>query len=285
MPTSSHPLPVSIDRPRHRIEPSRGWPKLNMGELWEYRELLFFLTWRDVKVRYKQTVLGAAWAILQPLVTVFVFGIFFGRVAKMPSDGLPYTLFSFAGLVPWTFFATGMNTSSMSLVASSNLLTKVYFPRLAIPIAATLAAAADFCVAFLALLLMMAVYRVRPTVTIATLPLLFGLVYATALGTGLWLAATNVRFRDVKFLTPFLTQVWLFATPIVYPSSLLHEPWRTLYAINPMVGVVDGFRWALFARGEFPATTLAISTSAALVLLTSGLFVFRRMERTFADYV
>lgn len=269
----------------HRIKSTEGHFSLNFREIWAYRGLLYFLIWRDVKVRYKQTALGAAWAIIAPLTTVLVFSVFFGRVAKIPSDGIPYPLFSFSAMVPWTFFATGLNSSANSMVSSANLLTKVYFPRLCIPIASVLAASIDFVVALLALFVMMAAYRVVPSARLCALPLFFLLAVVTALGAGLWFAAINVRYRDVKFLVPFLTQVWLFATPIAYPSSLLHEPWRTVYAVNPMVGVVEGFRWSLLRSDSASALQFLISTLIAICLLASGVFVFRKMERTFADFV
>jgi lipopolysaccharide transport system permease protein len=271
--------------PVQRIEASRGWVSLRLQELWEYRELLYFLTWRDLKVRYKQTVLGASWAVLQPFVTMVIFSIFFGRLAGVPSDGLPYPIFSFAALVPWTFFAFGLTHSSNSLVGSANLIKKIYFPRLLMPIASMLAGAVDFALAFMLLLGMMAYFGIAPTWNVVWLPFLLVLAFGTALGVGLWLSAMNVQFRDIKHTLPFLTQVWLFATPIAYPSSMLDEPWRTLYAINPMVGVVEGFRWALLGTDTAPGPMLAVSSIAAALLLVSGAYYFRRMERTFADVV
>ncbi|MGH7507833.1 MAG: ABC transporter permease, partial [Longimicrobiales bacterium] len=222
---------------RLRIEPSYGWSRLRLGELWEYRELLYFMTWRDLKVRYKQTVLGAAWAILQPLMTMVVFSLFFGKLAGVPSDGLPYPIFSYAALVPWSFFSTGLQHASNSMVGSSNLIKKVYFPRFVIPIASLLSALVDMALAFLVLVVMMAYYGVVPTGAIIFLPALVALSFCTALGVGLWLSALNVQFRDVRFTLPFLIQFWMFATPIAYPSSLLDQPWRTLYGLNPMAGV------------------------------------------------
>jgi lipopolysaccharide transport system permease protein len=266
-----------------RSTPGLGLPHLR--ELWAYRELLLFLVWRDVKVRYKQTVLGAAWAILQPFATMVIFSLFFGRLAGMPSEGVPYPIFAFAALVPWTFFANGVMQSTTSLVGSQNLITKVYFPRLAIPIAAVLAALVDYALAFLILLAMMLYYGIVPGLSsVWTIPfLLLGMM--TSMGVGLWLSALNVRFRDVGYIVPFLVQLWLFATPIAYPSSLLSEPWRTVYGINPMVTVVDGFRWALLATDTAPGGSAAVSVFAALLLLVSGAFNFRSMERTFADVV
>ncbi len=276
---SSEPAPVTL------IRPSRGWVGLGLEELWAYRELVYFLIWRDIKVRYKQTVLGAAWAVLQPFLTMVVFSLFFGRLAKMPSDGLPYPIFSYAALVPWTFFATGLGQASGSLVGGQNLIKKVYFPRLAMPIAAVLSGTLDFVLAFGVLLGMMAFYGIYPTAHVVWLPLLLLLALATAVGVGMWLAAMNVQFRDVRYTIPFLTQLWLFATPIAYPSSLLSEPWRTVYGLNPMVGVVEGFRWALLSTDTAPGPMLLVSSLVAAALLVSGAYYFRRLEKTFADVV
>jgi lipopolysaccharide transport system permease protein len=270
---------------RHiRIGPARGWVPLRLDELWEYRELLYFLTWRDVKVRYKQTALGAAWAIIQPFVTMVAFSVFFGRLGNIPSDGVPYPIFSFAALVPWTYFAYSLSQASNSLVGSANLISKVYFPRLVVPISSVLSGAVDFAIAFVVLLGMMVFYGVTPTPAILLLPLFLLLALVTALGAGLWLSALNVEYRDVRYVLPFLVQVWLFATPVAYPSSLLPESWRTLYALNPMVGVVDGFRWALLGTPP-PTASAALSAAVAATLLVSGALYFRRMERTFADVV
>jgi lipopolysaccharide transport system permease protein len=254
-------------------------------ELWYYRELLYFLVWRDVKVRYKQTALGAAWAIIQPFFTMVVFSLFFGRLAGVPSDGVPYPIFSFAALVPWTFFANGLSQSANSLVASQNLLKKIYFPRLAIPIATVLAGLVDFVLAFAVLLGMMLYYGIVPAMNAVWLVPLLALALTTALGVGFWFAALNVQYRDVHYIVPFVVQLWLFATPIAYPSTLLDEPWRTVYGVNPMVGVVEGFRWALLGTDTAPGPLLLDSTAVALLLLVSGALYFRRMERTFADVV
>jgi lipopolysaccharide transport system permease protein len=275
----------SVTLPVLRIKPSKGWVSLKLGELWQYRELLYFLIWRDIKVRYKQTALGAAWAIIQPVMTMVVFSLFFGKLGKIPSDGIPYPIFSYAALVPWTFFANGLTQSSNSLVGSANLITKVYFPRLAIPIATVLSGALDFLLALSVLFAMMLYYRVAPTFTALWLPLFLLLAVVTSLGVGLWLSALNVEFRDVRYVVPFLTQFWLFATPIAYPSSLLSEPWRTVYGLNPMVGVVEGFRWALLGANAAPGPIIAASSLASVLILISGAFYFRRMERTFADVV
>ena len=268
-----------------RIQPAHGWVSLRLWELWEYRELLYFLTWRDVKVRYKQTALGAGWAILQPLLTMMVFSLFFGRLAKVPSDGIPYPIFSFAALVPWTFFAHGLNQSSNSLIGSANLIRKVYFPRLTIPIAAVFSGLVDFALSFAVLLGLMMLYGVTVTAKLVWLPPFVLLSLAASLGVGLWLSALNVQFRDVRYVVPFLSQLWLFATPVAYPSSMLAEPWRILYGLNPMAGVVEGFRWALLGTRTAPGPMIAVSSLAALAILVSGAFYFRRMERTFADVV
>ena len=268
-----------------RIEPTRGWVSLQLKELWAYRELLYFLIWRDVKVRYKQTALGVGWAIIQPVFTMIVFSVFFGRLAKIPSDGIPYPIFSFAALVPWTFFAQGMGQASNSLVGSANLIKKVYFPRLAVPIASVTSGIIDFSIAFILLLGMMLYYGILPTLNVIWLPCLLLLTLVTSLGVSLWLSALNVQFRDVRHVLPFLTQLWFFATPIAYPSSLLSEPWRTLYSLNPMVGVVEGFRWALLGTETAPGLMLIVSSLTALALLVGGAFYFRRLEKTFADVI
>jgi lipopolysaccharide transport system permease protein len=268
-----------------RIEPASGWVDLRLREFAAYRELLFFLIWRDVTVRYKQTILGASWAIIQPLFTMLIFSLFFGRLAKMPSDGIPYPLFAFAALVPWTFFSNALVQSANSLVGSANLITKVYFPRLTIPASTVLSGIVDFLLSFLVLLGMMAFYRVPLTLRVFALIPFLALALTTALGTGLWLSALNVQFRDVRHAVPFLTQFWMFASPIAYPVSLLSEPWRTVYGLNPIVGVVEGFRWALLSTNRAPGPVVLVSASVSLCILISGLFYFRRMEDTFADVV
>ena len=281
-------LPGSVQAtevPVLRIEPSTGWALPQFQELWEYRELLYFLTWRDVKVRYKQTVLGIAWAVIQPFFTMVVFSLFFGRLAGVPSDGIPYPVFSFAALVPWTLFANGLNQSASSLVSNANLITKVYFPRIIVPIASVLGGLVDFALAFLVLLGIMLYYGTLPSMNVLWLPLFLLLALVTSLGTGLWLSTLNVQFRDVRHVVPFLTQLWLFATPIAYPSSLLSEPWRTLYGLNPMSGVVEGFRWALLGTDTAPGPMLIVSGLAALGLLIGGALYLRRMEETFADVI
>jgi lipopolysaccharide transport system permease protein len=267
------------------ITPSRGWVSLNLGELWTYRELIYFLTWRDIKIRYKQTALGITWAVLQPLLTMLIFSLIFGKLAKIPSDGIPYPIFSLAGVVPWTFFATGLNFSSNSLVASSNMIKKVYFPRLIIPLASVLSGLVDLAISMGLVGVMMAWHGVPLTAHVLWLPLFALLAFVTALGVGLWLSALNVEYRDVRYVVPFLLQFWMYATPIVYPSSLLKEPWRTVCGLNPMAGVVEGFRWALLGANTRPGLLIAVSSLMALILLLSGAFYFRRMERNFADLV
>lgn len=268
------------------IHPPHGWLLPNLAELWRYRELLYFLVWRDIKVRYKQTAMGATWAILQPVAGMVVFSLFFGRLAGLPSDGVPYPIFAFAALVPWTFFANGMALATSSLVGSQNLLKRVYFPRLAIPTSAVLSSLADFAIAFLVLLAMMIGYGIAPrAVSLVVLPLLVLLAFTTSLGVGLWLSALNVKYRDIAYMTPFMSQLWLFATPIAYPSSLLSEPWRTVYGLNPMAGVVEGFRWALLGTDTAPGGIIFVSALVSLTLLVSGAFFFRRSEQTFADVV
>ena len=277
------PTIVPHNLPRTRREPSKGWALPKLRELWEYRELLFFFVWRDIKVRYRQTVMGALWAIIQPFFTMVIFSLFFGRLAKIPSDGLPYPVFSYAALVPWTFFATALNQASNSLVVSANMVKKIYFPRLSLPIATVLASVVDFVLAFIVLLGMMLFYGLVPTINILWLPFFLLLALVTSLGVSLWLSAMNVQFRDVHYTIPFLTQAWLFVTPIAYPSSLLPEPWRTLYGLNPMAGVVEGFRWALLGTDTAPGPMTLVSATVALFLLISGAFYFRRMEQGFAD--
>jgi lipopolysaccharide transport system permease protein len=263
---------------------SRGWRWLNIGELWRYRELLYFLVWRTIKIRYKQTVIGVAWAIVQPLVTMIVFSLFFGRLAGIPSDGVPYPVFCLTGLVAWTFFAFGLNESANSLVVNQQLITKVYFPRLAIPIAGVLAGLVDFVFAFLLLVVVMMWYGLTPGVRVLWIPAFVGLALIASLSVGLWLSALNVQYRDVRYMLPFLTQLWLFITPIAYSSSLLSPTWRTVYGLNPMVGVVEGFRWALLDT-EAPGAMVAVSAIAACALALGGALYFRRMERTFADVI
>jgi lipopolysaccharide transport system permease protein len=270
------------------IDPPRGWPGFGIRELWQYRELLLVLTWRNILVRYKQTVLGAAWAILQPVFFMVVFTLFFGRLAGLSSktDGIPYPIFTYTALLPWTLFANSMTQSTNSLVGNSNLLRKIYFPRLALPLSTIFTAAVDFVLAFVVLVGLMIYYGIFPhPVRLLVLPALVLLAFATSLGVGLWLSALNVRFRDIQFVVPFLSQIWLFATPVVYPATLVHEPWRTIFGLNPMAGVVEGFRWALIDAAPAPGAIVYVSTAVALALAASGALFFRRMERSFADVV
>ena len=269
--------------PTFFIRPPQGWASLGLKELWEYRELLYFLTWRDVKVRYKQTVLGAAWAIIQPLFMMVVFSLFFGHLAGMPSDGIPYPVFAFCGLLPWQLFAHSLTESSNSLVANERLITKVYFPRLVVPISAVFGGIIDFAIAFLILVGMMAYFGLAPGWAILTLPGFMLLAVATALGAGLWLSALNVQYRDVRYTINFLIQFWLFATPVAYPSSIVPERWRAFYGLNPMAGVVEGFRWALLGKSPPSFALLAVSVAVVVLILIGGLYYFRRMEGKFAD--
>jgi len=256
-----------------------------LAELWASRELLYFLVWRIVKVRYKQTFLGAVWAVVQPVMTMAVFTLFFGKLARIPSEGIPYALFALTALVPWTYFANGLTQASNSLVEQESLLTRVYFPRLLLPLAAVTAGMLDFAIAFLALLGLMAAYGNAPGIAILALPLFVLLAMVTALGAGVWLSALNVQYRDVRYVAPFLVQIWLFITPVAYPGSLVPARWQAVYGLNPMAGAVEGFRWALLGLPQPPARLLAASAGTAVVLLIGGLFYFRRMERSFADVV
>jgi lipopolysaccharide transport system permease protein len=268
-----------------RIEPTKGWVPLKLWELWEYRELIYFFVWRDIKVRYKQTALGAAWAIIQPFFTMVVFSLFFGTLAKIPSGGVPYPIFSFAALVPWTFFSNGLSQSSNSLVGNANLIKKVYFPRLAVPISTVFSGIVDFVLALIVLIAMMLWYSIAPTVNALWLPAFFLLALVTSLGAGLWLSALNVQYRDVRYIVPFLTQCWMFVTPIVYPSTLVPEQWRVLFGLNPLTGVVEGFRWALLNTDTAPGPIVAASAITSLLIFVSGAFYFRAMEKSFADVV
>ena len=266
------------------IEPAGRWPKIDFRELWEYRGLFFFLVWRDIKVRYAQTVLGAGWAILQPVLTMVVFTIIFGNFAKIPSDGVPYAVFSLAALVPWTYFSTAFSGASNSLVSSTNLITKIYFPRLVIPFAPVLAGLVDMAIAFAILLLVMLSFGIVPSVgAVILVPVLTLVMMFAAAGVGCWLSALNIQYRDVKYVTPFLVQVWMYASPIVYPMSLVPEEYRPFYALNPLAGVIEGFRSVLLGTGSIAGSTIAISFLMSVVLLVTGVLYFRRTERLFAD--
>jgi lipopolysaccharide transport system permease protein len=267
------------------LRPSRGWGSLNLGDLWQYRELIYFLTWRDIKVRYKQTALGAAWAILQPFLSMVVFTIFFGGLLKVSSDNVPYPIFSYTALLPWGVFSKALTDAGRSLVINRNMITKVYFPRLVVPLASVLSGVVDFLIAFVVLLGMMVYFQVTPSSAVWALPFLLILALITALGVGLWLSALNVIYRDVGYVLPFLTQFWFYITPVVYSSTEVPDKWRLIYALNPMTGVVEGFRWALLNTESAPGPMVAVSAVIAVVILISGMFYFRRMERTFADMV
>ncbi|HEX7794365.1 MAG TPA: ABC transporter permease [Vicinamibacterales bacterium] len=271
--------------PVHLIVPESGWVPVRLGDLWEFRELLYFLTWRDIKVRYKRTALGVAWALIQPLMTTLVFTVFFGRFGKMPSDGLPYPVFTLCALLPWQLFSYALTESSNSVVTNERLITKVYFPRLLIPMSTVLAGLADFAISFVLLGVAMAWFGVVPGPRIVLLPLLIVMAVATALGVGLWLSALNVQYRDVRYTLAFLTQFWLLATPVAYSSTIVPEPWRALLGLNPMAGVVEGFRWALLGT---PAPYLPMFVASIVIaagLLVSGTLYFRRMERGFVDVI
>ena len=281
---ASLPPPASA-APVVRIEPPQGWLELRLREAWEYRELLYFFVWRDIKIRYKQTVIGVVWVVLQPLMTMGVFTIFFGRLAKLPSQGLPYPVFYFAALVPWAYFATALSGCTNVVVNNQHVITKVYFPRLVLPVAAICSPLVDFCIGFVVMIALTLGFGIRPPATAMLLPVLILLAVLTALGVGLWTSALNALYRDVTSILPFLIQFWMLASPVAYPSSLVPEKWRWLYGLNPMAGVIDGFRWALTGRGQPPGVLLAVSTVMVLVVLVGGLFFFQRVEGTVADRV
>lgn len=278
--TAHHEEPV----PTLIIRPPRKWVPIDFQEIWAYRELLFFFTWRDVKIRYKQTGLGFAWAVIQPLFTMIIFSLIFGGFAKIPSDGIPYPLFSYAALLPWTLFAEGMTRSTTSMVTNAPIMTKVYFPRLLMPISGIMSPLVDFCIAFTILIAMMVYYGFVPTVNVIFLPAFLLLAIATSLGVGLWLSALNVQYRDFQYTVPFLIQIWMYASPVVYPASMLPESLRVWYGLNPMAGVIEGFRWALLGSTP-PSAMILVSIGVVVVLLVSGLFYFKKMEQYFADLV
>ena len=267
------------------VEPSRGLADFNLREIWEYRDLLFFLAWRDISIRYKQTVLGASWAVVQPVMTMLLFTIFFGNLAGVPSEGVPYPLFAFAALLPWQYFATTLGNAANSLVNNSNLLSKVYFPRVLIPLTSLFPPAIDLLIAFIVLLGLMLYYRLAPTLNFAWLPAFMLLGLITTFGAGLWFAAMNVKYRDVRHIVTVLLQFGMFISPVAYPSRIVPATWQPLYALNPMVGVIEGFRWALLGLDTLPVRLVAISATTALVLLVSGFFYFRYTEKTFADII
>lgn len=282
--TPSHSSLYLPDSPLVVIEPSGSWVPLRLTDLWNYRELLYFLVWRDVKVRYKQTILGAAWALLQPLLTMLIFTLFFGKLAGIQSDGIPYPIFAYAALLPWTFFSNAISNSGNSLVGSTNLITKIYFPRMLIPMAAVGAGLVDFAVAFILLAVLMAYYGVKVTLSLSMLPVVIVLTTLLAVGVGMLLSALNLRYRDVRFVLPFLVQLWMFSSPVIYPLSMVPKKWQWLYALNPMTGIIEGFRSALFGR-DYNWLALALSASITLALLVYSAYAFRRMEKTFADLV
>ena len=284
-PSSPAALPLSAAPTVLRIEPPRTAFELRLAELWRYRELLYFFVWRDVKIRYKQTVIGVAWVVLQPLLTMLVFTLFFGRLAKLPSAGLPYPVFYFSALVPWIYFSTALQATTNVVVENQRVITKVYFPRLVLPISTVFSGLVDFCIGFVVLAVFLASYRIHPGLTAVWLPFFILLAIATALGVGLWLSALNALYRDVKYVTPFLIQFWMLASPVAYPSSLVPERWRWLYGLNPMAGVIEGFRWALTGHGQPPGPLLIASSSAVALVLLGGLFFFNRMETSIADRV
>jgi lipopolysaccharide transport system permease protein len=268
-----------------RITPPGQWWILPLAELWAYRELIYFFVWRDIKVRYKQTAIGAAWAVLQPLLTMIVFSLFFGRLAHIPSEGLPYPIFYYSALLPWMYFAAALQNSTTTIVENQRLVTKVYFPRLALPLASVLSGLVDFCVSFLMFIVLMLYYRIHVSWAILMFPAFLLLAVLTALGVGLWLSALNAIYRDVRYVVPFLVQFWMFASPVAYPSSLVPAKWRWLYGLNPMAGVIEGFRWSLAGRGAPPVRLIVVSSAVVLVVLLSGLAYFQKMETTMADVV
>jgi len=271
--------------PTVTIQPRKGLLQLGLGSIWQYRELLYFLVWRDVMTRYKQTAIGAAWVVVQPLITMVIFTIIFGRLARFPSDGIPYPVFALAALLSWTYFAQALSKTSGSLVSSANLVTKIYFPRLLIPLAAAIAPVVDVFFSFLVLLPLLVWFDITPTWNLLTLPLFLGLAVMTALSVGLWLAALNVRYRDVNSIVPFVIQVWMYTSPVAYPVSMIPEKWRLLYSMNPMVGVIEGFRWALLGKASPDLVAMAVSVVVVVALLVGGAVYFKWMEQTFADVI
>jgi lipopolysaccharide transport system permease protein len=268
-----------------RITPPSRWWALPLGELWAYRELLYFFVWRDIKIRYKQTAIGAAWAVLQPFLTMLVFSLFFGRLAHLPSDGIPYPIFFYSALLPWMYFAAALQNSTITIVENQRMITKVYFPKLLLPFSAVLSSLVDFGISFLMFIALMIYYGIRPGVAVVWLPVFLLLAILTALGVGLWLSALNAIYRDVRYVLPFLVQFWMFASPVVYASSLVPARWRWLYGLNPMVGVIEGFRWSLTGRGDAPGRVILVSASVVALVFLSGIAYFQKMETTIADVV
>lgn len=278
--------PSIAEKPsRLRIAPQSGWFELPLRELWSYRELLYFIVWRDIKIRYKQTAVGAAWAVLQPLLTMLIFSLFFGKLAHVPSDGMPYPIFYYSALLPWMYFAAALQSATNAIVDNQRVITKVYFPRIALPLAAVTASLVDFAISFVMFAVLMIFYGIRPTLAILWFPLFLLMAVLTALGVGLWLSALNAIYRDVRYVVPFLIQFWLFASPVAYPSSLVPAKWRWVYGLNPMAGVIEGFRWSLTGRGNRPGIMLAASATVVICVFVAGLAYFQRMETTVADVV
>jgi len=276
---------AEVPIPEMSISPPKGWHDLNLPELWHSRELLYFFVWKDIKIRYKQTAIGAAWAILQPLLTMLIFTLFFGRLAKMPSEGLPYPLFYYCALLPWLYFASSLQNATNVIVEQQRVITKVYFPRLILPLSAVISPLLDFGFGFSILLVMLIHYRVHPTLALLALPLFLALVILTALGAGLFLSAMNAMYRDVRYVVPFLVQFWMFLSPVAYPSSLVPARWRWLYGLNPMAGIIEGFRWSLTGRGEPPSALLGASAVAIVLVVIGGTMYFQKMEGIIADVV
>lgn len=276
--TSRTAAPVTV------IEPTKGWVPIDLHELWEFRDLLYFFTWRDIKIRYKQTILGFSWAIIQPLLAMLIFTLFFGKLANIPSDGIPYPIFAYTALLPWTLFSESITRSTNSTVINANIIKKVYFPRIALPLSSVLSPLVDFAIAFTILILMMVYYGIAPTVNVFMLPVFLLLAVATSLGIGLWLSALNAMYRDFQYVVPFMVQIWMFASPVVYPASMIPEAYRWIYGLNPMTGVIEGFRWALLGT-DAPGSIILASVAISLLILVTGSFYFRRMQKTFADMV
>jgi lipopolysaccharide transport system permease protein len=277
-------IPI-VEQPLLRITPPGGWWDIPFGEVWKYRELLYFFVWRDIKIRYKQTAIGAAWAILQPLLSMIVFSLFFGALAHIPSQGLPYPIFYYSALLPWMYFAGALQNATNTIVENQRIITKVYFPRLVLPMAATISGLVDFAVGFVVFVAFLIYYRIHPTPALLLLPAFLLLATLTALGVGLWLSALNAIYRDVRYVLPFFVQFWLFASPVAYPSSLVPAKWRWLYGLNPMAGVIEGFRWAATGHGQPPGPLLLASVGVVLMLLLGGLLFFQKMQSTIADVV
>ena len=283
--SASSTTAVVTERPVLRIVPPQGWWEVDFHELWQFRELVYFFVWRDIKVRYKQTAIGAAWAILQPALTMIVFALFFGKLAHMPTEGLPILVFYYSGLLPWMYFSNSLTSATNTIVQNQGIITKVYFPRLALPISSVLSGLVDFAIGCLLLVPLMAYYRVRPGLPLLLLPVFLLLTVLMAIGAGLWLSAMNAIYRDVRYVVPFLVQFWLFASPVAYASSIVPAKWRWLYGLNPMAGIIEGFRWALTGQGDPPGRMIIVSAAVVLVVLATGLFYFQKMESTVADVV